>query len=131
MACPPSLTTDWVLAQFGKQLHRAQVRYRTFVADGRGGPRPWDQLRGQIYLGTDAFVTQHQPDRVIREVPRRQTQAQRPSLLVLFQRGRARERVVADAYRRHGYRMTEIAAHLGVHYATISRWLRQAEQGNV
>jgi transcriptional regulator with PAS, ATPase and Fis domain len=101
------------------------------VAEGRGQPKPWDQLIGQIYLGAEDFVAKHQPDRVIRDIPRRQTQAQRPSLRLLFQRGRQRERVVHEAYRRYGYRLVEIAAHLGVHAATISRWLRRAEQENV
>ncbi|MBI3806287.1 MAG: hypothetical protein HY281_02050 [Nitrospirae bacterium] len=61
-------------------------RYRTFVVEWRGGPRHWEQLTGQIYLDSEAFVAQHQPDRVICDIPRRQTQAQRPSLRVLFQR---------------------------------------------
>ena len=55
-------------------------------------------------------------------------QAQRPLLLVLFQRGRNRGHVIHEAHRRHGYRLTEIAINLGFHYATVSRWLRQAEQ---
>ena len=35
------------------------------------------------------------------------------------------------AYRQYGYRLAEIADHLGVHVATVSRRLRQAEQANV
>jgi predicted DNA binding protein len=31
----------------------------------------------------------------------------------------------------HGYRLAEIATHLGVHYATVSRRLKQAEQAIV
>ena len=58
----------------------------------------------------------------------RQTHAQRPFLRELFHRKPPRERVILDAYRRHGYRLAEIAAHLGVHYATISRRVRRAEQ---
>ena len=60
--------------------------YRELVAEGRGGPRPWEQLQGQIYLGSVEFIAQHQPDRVIREIPRRQTQAKRPTLREVFQR---------------------------------------------
>lgn len=127
-ARPAYVTVDWILGQLAKQAHTAQERYRAFVAEGRGQPPPWDQLRGQIYLGTEDFVATHQPNRVIRDIPRRQTQAQRPSLRALFQRGRHRNRVVHEAYRRYGYRLVEIAAHLGVHSATISRWLRRAEQ---
>ena len=128
---PAYVTVDWTLGQFAKQLHTAQERYRVFVAEGRSQPKPWNQLKGQIYLGTENFVAKHQPDRVIRDIPRRQTQAQRPSLLMLFQRSRHRDRVIHEAYRRYGYRLVEIAAHLGVHSATISRWLRRAEQKNV
>lgn len=35
--------------------------------------------------------------------------------------------LTSTAYRRYGYRLHEIAAHLGVHYATVSLRLRQAE----
>jgi DNA-binding MarR family transcriptional regulator len=33
-----------------------------------------------------------------------------------------------QAYREHGYRLNEIAAHLGVHYAPVSRKLKEMEQ---
>ena len=47
---PAWLTTDWILGQFGARVGTARERYRAFVAEGRGGPRPWEQLTGQIYL---------------------------------------------------------------------------------
>ena len=62
------LTIDWILGQFGARVRPAQERYRAFVAEGRGGPRPWEQLRGQIYLGSEEFVARHQPNRVIRDI---------------------------------------------------------------
>ena len=101
------------------------------MVEGRGRPRPWEQVTGQIYLGSEAFIAQHQPNRVIRDIPRRQTQAQRPSLRELFQRKGEPARLIPTAYRQYGYRLTEIATHLGVHAATVSRHLKQAEQGNV
>jgi putative transposase len=128
---PPFLTTNWILGHFGSRVSPAQEQYRTFVAEGRGGPRPWEQLIGQIYLGSESFIAKHQPDRVIREIPRQQTQAQRPSLRVLFQRHDAPARLIHTAYRRYGYRLAEIADHLGVHAATVSRRLKQAEQGTM
>lgn len=128
---PAWLTTDWVLGQFGVRQGEAQRQYRQFVTDGRGGPRPWEQLMGQIYLGSEAFIAQHQPNRVIREISRRQTHAQRPSLLVLFQKRRAQSHLIHEAYRTHGYRLAEIATHLGVHYATVSRRLKRAEETTV
>lgn len=128
---PVWLTTDWILGQFGQRVGPAQERYRTFVAKGRGAARPWEQLTGQIYLGSEEFVAQHQPNRVIRDIPRRQTQAQRPSLRVLFQRKGEPARLIHTAYRQYGYRLVEIADYLGVHAATVSRRLKQAELRNM
>jgi putative transposase len=121
------LSTDWILGQFGQRVGSAQERYRTFVAEGRGAARPWEQLTGQIYLGSEEFIAQHQPNRVIHDIPRRQTQAQRPSLPVLFQRKGEPARLIHTAYRQYGYRLVEIADYLGVHAATVSRRLKQAE----
>jgi REP element-mobilizing transposase RayT len=128
---PTWLWTDWILGQFGRTQRDAQVRYRQFVAEGRDGPRPWEQLKGQIYLGSEAFIAQHQPDRVLRDIPRRQTQASRPMLKDLFQRRGTEAQRIGVAYRRYGYRLREIAAHLGVHEVTVSRRLKQAERGIV
>jgi REP element-mobilizing transposase RayT len=47
----------------------------------------------------------------------------RPSLATLFE-ARSREQAVAAA-REHGYRLAEIADHVGVHESTVSRWLRR------
>jgi len=125
------LTTDWILGQFGVRVGPARERYRTFVAEGREGSRPWEALIGQIYLDSEEFVAQHQPNRVIRDIPRRQTQAQRPTLRLLFQRKEPQARFIHMAYRTYGYRLAEIADHLGVHAATVSRRLKQAEQVHV
>ena len=124
---PAWLTTDWVLGQFGARVHVARQRYQAFVMDGTSGRRPWEQVTGQIYLGSETFVARHQPGRRIREIPRHQTHAHRPPLATLFAGGKHVERVILTAYRQHGYRLTEIATHLGVHYATVSRRLRRAE----
>jgi putative transposase len=64
---PPFLTTAWVLAQFGGTRHRAQERYRTFVAEGLDD-RPWDNVRGQIYLGGEELLV---------AIPRRTSQSPR------------------------------------------------------
>lgn len=49
-----------------------------------GRESPSGGLRGQIYLGYEAFVANLQPDRRIHEVPRLQTHAHLPSLWTLF-----------------------------------------------
>ena len=123
---PVFLTTDWVLGQFGKKRAQAQKRYREFVKEGLES-RPLEELKGQIYLGSEEFIERHSPrDQRLKEIPRAQLRAAKPSLERIFaKRG---EQGIALAYKEHGYRLHEIAAYLGVHYATVSRRLKQTEQ---
>jgi hypothetical protein len=39
----------------GKDRRITQNRYGEFVKDGIAN-RPWDELKGQIYLGSDEFI---------------------------------------------------------------------------
>ena len=123
---PEFLTTDWVLEQFGKRRTQAQKHYREFVKEGLES-RPWEALKGQIYLGSDAFIEKHAPrGRDLKEIPRVQVRAVRPKLESILKG--SNDRGIVLAYKEHGYRLHEIAAHLGVHYATVSRRLKQMEQ---
>ena len=127
-AAPEFLTIDWVLKQVGGSRPTAQQRYREFLKEGIE-KRPWEHLKGQIYLGSDEFIESHAPKvGKIKEVPRAQVQAVRPTLDRLL--GKGRQRGIVPAYREHGYRLSEIAAHLGVHYATVSRRLKQLERND-
>jgi putative transposase len=88
----------------------------------------WENLRGQVYMGSDGFITRHVPDGSIalREIPREQRLISRPSLGDVF--GSApRERGIVTAYREYGYKLKEIADFLGVHYSTVSRRLHEQE----
>ncbi|MFQ5597873.1 MAG: transposase, partial [Nitrospiria bacterium] len=67
-AIPDYLSVNWLLAQFGRTDPTSRKRYRAFVAEGIGHPGPWDKVQGQIYLGGEAFVKKHQPNRKIKEV---------------------------------------------------------------
>ena len=121
---PPN-TPSWILSQFGRRKAEAQRRYREFVKESLG-EQPWEKLRAQIYLGGDKFIEEHTVGgESIKEVPREQWKPVRPSLEKLF-KGKGMSAVGA-AYRDHGYRMREIAEHLGVHYATVSRRLKRIE----
>ena len=63
-AARPWLASDDVLINFGEDRPMAQRRYRRFVEDGIGLDRkPWDDLIGQMYLGSDDWV-QSEQDRV-------------------------------------------------------------------
>jgi REP element-mobilizing transposase RayT len=127
---PPYLTIDWLLSQFGLQRAAAQRKYQALVAEGMGHGSPWEKVRGQVLLGSERFVEQLEPGlrdkRLLKEIPRRQRFAARPTLGQLFgartRTDRARRN---DAIRRahldHGYSLTEIGCAVGLHYATISR----------
>ena len=76
---PPFLSIDWLLGQFGTNRRAAQKRYREFVREGIKN-RPWDELKGQIYLGSDDFIESHSAkDRELKETPRTQRKALRPT----------------------------------------------------
>jgi putative transposase len=123
---PQFLSTDWVLGQFGNKRSTAQKRYREFVKEGLEN-RPWEELKGQIYLGSEEFIATHSPGKEeLKEIPRAQLKAARPTLERIF--ARRSHGAIVQAYREHGYRLHEIAAHLGVHYATVSRRLKHLEQ---
>ena len=120
------MTVDWVLGQFGKRRTKAQAAYREFVKQGLQS-RPWDELTGQIYLGSEGFVEKHSRNmKADPEIPRAQWNPRRPSLPEIF--AKPGNKAIQDAYIRHGYTMKEIAAHLEIHYATVSRRLKRIEE---
>jgi len=125
-AAPEFLTTDWLLDQFGASRARAQKAYRKFVSEGRG-VTVWENLRGQVYLGSDTFIEEHTPPRTaLSEIPRDQLVAGRPALIDIVSEPDDAAGI-ARAYLEHRYTQQEIAAHLGVHYSTISRRVRAQE----
>src|SRR6185295_167128 len=72
--------------------------YRATVGETRAPA--WlrtDWILGQF--GSRVGVAREQPARTIREIPRQQIPAARPSLVVLFQRRRPQRQIIHDAYR--------------------------------
>ena len=125
---PEFLTVEWVLSQFGKSRSTALAEYRAFVREGLES-RPWEKLTGQIYLGSERFIEEHSHENKKQtEIPHVQLQAARPSLQQIF--NRRGKNAIEAACTNYGYRMKEIAEHLGIHYATVSRRLRKLEQEN-
>jgi putative transposase len=125
---PPGLAVRELLELFGSDASSASRHYQSFVADGIEAD-PWRSLRGQIYLGSKAFAAQAArrgrleiPDA---EVPRVQQDPVPPTLTELF--AAHGEKAIVVAYRAHGYRLRELAKHLGIHYSTVSRRLQRIE----
>lgn len=122
---PRFLTVDGVLSRCGGDLARARERYVECIAEGVEESLR-ELLVGEIYLGDEDFIRALMPDGPVPEVARVQWQPLRPTLAEVS----GREGWLLEAYRLYGYRLSQIAAHLGVHTSTVSRALARLEQGH-
>jgi hypothetical protein len=125
---------DWVLGQFSIQRKRAAAEDIDFVRAGVGLPSVWDQRKNQIYLSDDNFVARTQtkiPSATDRsEAPRAHRRAVAKPLTFYARRYADPKAAMAVAYLLSGaYSMKAIAVFFGVHYATVSRAVREYEQG--
>lgn len=128
------LSTDWLLGQFGKTKSEARIKYRQFVRDGMTEKEaPWEKLKGQLILGSDAFIERVREFLVgkeqFTEIPRLQRLAGRSQLEVLFPAGEQftkneRNSGIVEAHFKHGYTLKEIAEHLAIHYTTVSKVIK-------
>jgi len=103
-----------------------EAAYHRFVDEALG-----EELEQQVIgerLGGEAFLRARLGDRLDPEIPRVQLEPLPPPLEQLLTNGDPTP--IATAYRRHGYTLRQIAEHLGCHYSTISRKLRQEETTN-
>lgn len=147
---PAWLETDFVLRQFGTGRRRAVAGYVDFVRAGVGLPSVWEGLRGQVFLGSDAFVEAmtrelDMEDPKLRDVPRVQRRPPPKALAPLIESmlareadadgiaprapSRARDAAMAAAYATGHHTLRAIADAFGVHEATVSRAL-QRTKGN-
>lgn len=125
---PDWLCTDWIFGQFGVRRSSAVRRYEDFVRSGIELPPIWDDLRGQVFLGSEAFVERMKKvipnSERLREVPRVQRRPLGEPLAHYKGMGR---KGMAAAYLSGDYTMQAIADYFGVHYSTVSRVVREYE----
>jgi putative transposase len=133
VASPVCLSTDWLLSQFAKTRAVAQRGYAEFVAQGKNLPAPWSELKGQVLLGSAAYVDKMRPrlegKAALKEIPRTQRLAHRPGLKSLFatrvrQDKSARDAAIRQACLEYGYTMAAIAREAGIHYSTVSKVIK-------
>ncbi len=116
MSPPAWLQVTAVLQLFDSNVSEAQRAYRKFVADGKGKGSPWEQLRGQIFLGDDAFLDRM--DRLLQgrpldNVPRCQSHPARLDKETILEGvGRVYELSVGDILARQHPEAYQIAAWL-------------------
>lgn len=124
----PWLNARGLLSMFSDRLGRARQKYIDFVREGVGLPSIWEGLRGQVYLGDDAFMAcmqqlcEDQEDQT--EVPRSQ---RRPMANELEDYAREvstkeeRNAGIISAWKTGDFTLLAIARVFGVHYTTVSK----------
>jgi hypothetical protein len=134
-AAPEWLTDAWLLGQFAESEARARSLYREFVAREHA-VQPWNALSGRVILGSEEFTRSLDPlvqDKKLQlEIPRPQRLVTRPALSTLLTPGNTstkhlRGLAMYSACIEFGYAMKDIADHLGIHYATVSRAVKKIE----
>src|ERR1043166_9032286 len=137
--CPPLLSTQWILAQFGNNDDEARSRYRSFVATSIGEVPSSDQTTDAPFRGDGSFVQTHRPHlervRNVREIPKRERFADRPLLEAVLHRSEqtsrdARNESIRRAYLDHSYGMAQIGRSIGLHPSTISKIVRGAARAD-
>jgi putative transposase len=118
------LRRDWLLSTFGGTRNEAIERYVQLVAEGIGEPLPWEHVRHQMFLGSEAFVENFRrnipKDRDLSEIPRAQRRPV-PKTLAEYARGSFdRDKATATAYA-SGYTKEAIGEHFGLHYSQVIR----------
>jgi len=128
----PCLTIAWVLGQLG-----GPTGYRRFVQEGIHQDSPWKGAKAQSILGGEDFVetlSAHlQGYRQIPEISKEQRFLARPRLEDLFSEGVLQDRgkrnqVIREAVETHGYRQREVADHLRMHFASVSRIVGEGKE---
>lgn len=126
------LNTAWVLSCFSDNPDRARAEYISFVDQGMNwGESIWENLKKQIYLGSDDFIEKVQEftreDMDFADIPREQFSAPRKELEEYLYYPDRREGM-ARAYLEEHYSMKEIGKAFGVHPSTVSRMVRIFEK---
>jgi hypothetical protein len=105
------------------------AHYAAFVAEGQQQPGPWEKLKNQIFLGSDAFVTRLQrnlnkADARLQEIPAIQRRPL-PQPLAQITAEHERDEAILRAYASGGYSLQEIGDHFDLHYSRVSRIVQQ------
>jgi len=117
----------------------AQQTCREFVQARTAGESPWKRLVGQCLLGEEPFLEKLSPylkeKAALTEIPRVQRFAVRAPTGCLLPRARSRSkrnRAIAKAHLHFRYSQREIAAHVELHYSTVSRIVqRETKKVNI
>ncbi|MEQ1662373.1 MAG: transposase [Thiobacillus sp.] len=125
----PWLSVEGVLSQFAKRRSLAQQRYAQFVSEGIKADSPWQNLKGQVFLGDDPFVQKMQEriesqQRDDVQIPLAQRRPRPLPLSIIERDASDRNTAIVTAYATGAYSYQEIATHFGIHFTTVGRIVR-------
>ncbi|MDO6387008.1 transposase [Uliginosibacterium sp. 31-12] len=129
---PDWLNVGKLLMAFAELPELAAIRYLKFVEEGLGRPSVWGDLKGQVYLGSDAFLNtlkaniEKSPSA---EHPRMQRRAMGKALKEYVAQAcdkPSRNAAICAAYASGDYTQQELATAFGLHYTSISRIVVEA-----
>lgn len=128
---PSWLNSGEILSRLSASRNSAQQRYIEFVDVGIRLPTVWAHLKQQIYLGDNDFIAELQTrfsnHTNASDLSRLQTSPP-PKTLSAYTNAYARTSdAMAAAYRSGHYSLKAIAQHLGLHYSTVSRMIKNGE----
>jgi REP element-mobilizing transposase RayT len=131
------LAAESLLSRLGQTQEEAVSAYADYIRAGVGQPSPLTHVMPPGILGTQTFVqiiSEHLASRASEpSVAATLLMLARPSLAQIFgpdvrrERSQLPLRVAAAVHL--GYSLVQISNHLGVHYTTVSRYLRAAQGG--
>jgi len=119
----------------GTARNIAEKAYRKFVRESINCATIWNTVKAQSILGDDEFTATLMDylngKRDIAELPKSQRYVDRPRLDKIFSKAVLQDTVkrnekILEAVNQHGYKQRDIAKHLGMHFTSVSRILRQA-----
>lgn len=128
---PDWLERDWVLGHYGNLLSAAQEQFIKFIQDGDNQSPLWEQLRQQIYLGDEQFVSRQQlrqaSEKDLSEIPKIQRRRTIKSLDYYSEKYRKRNFAICAAYESGAYSQKDIAKYFDLHYSSVSKIVKQYE----
>lgn len=125
---PEWLSSDYLLAQFGKDRMEAIKRYKAFVIAGLKNGPIWGQISNQIYLGDSAFIDKVQKyltdQRDDLQIPKVHKHS-KPRPIAYYEKVASnRNSAILDAYACGGYSYQDLGDYFGLHFTTIGKVIR-------
>ena len=126
----PFLAVDGLLSQFARRRAVARARYAKFVAEGIKAPSPWQELKGQVFLGDERFVEKMQArmdkqQRADVQIPIVHRRPPAPTLAQIEQRSPDRNTAIVKAHATGAYSYQQIGEHFGLHFTTVGKVVRR------